>query len=319
MKLRKLLFFLLVMATLFAFAGCELDPEDTEKEAGEETINGVTVYVVSEYRDNRLVNKYEYDAQGNRTKAADLRDGAEHARSEFFYDSSNRITREDFYRSNELIIQRNYIYDEKGNLIRATTDLNGEERSYFEYTCDEKGNVTLFVSYIEGEEDSRHETTYDENGNILLTTFFQAKALISRQEFKYDAQGNKIEELYYDNNNGLSSVPQLFYRHTYTYDEKGNLLRCDTLYYQDNTEGYESYTYDSNGKLQNEVSYLNGKEISRYTYTYDDNGCMIKKHHTTDDGLDRVYTYKYTKLLLELERAKELVKIYGEESVVIVE
>lgn len=210
-----------------------------------------------------------------------------------------------YYYDGSFAASDEYTYDENGTLLKCTYSESGEI-SYTDYKYDENGNCIEEVYYDEsGETTSKTEHTYDENGNCIEDIYYWEDEISSKKEYAYDANNNQIEyrSYYFDSGNA-----ELSEREEYTYDDNGILLEqnlynaeritnklkydshenlIEKIYYQDNGEiescEKHDYTYDTYG---NPILYAYGSNVAvywtyDYTYTYDDNGNILKcvKHY----------------------------------------
>jgi RHS repeat-associated core domain len=218
------------------------------------------------YSINRLVKQiqypdlksagYRYDLAFNTTQLCDRNGNA----TVYTYDSRNNLLGKSVVQTGDAVA---FTYDETG--IRITmSDISGT----YSYTYDDssrlksvsKGGATQ-ISY-----------TYDQIGNVGSVT--DSKNYITT--YSYDTS-NRMKTVNYIIS-GISKTT------TYSYDENGNRK---SVVYQGGVS--ETYSYDRNNKL---LTLINKKpdnsEISRYTYTYYNNGLQNTK---TDNYGTTAYTY----------------------------
>lgn len=217
------------------------------------------------------VTHYEYDANGNLTKATD---GLNHATS-YGYDRLNR--RSSMLDANAK--QTQYGYNAIDQLI-SVQDPKGFTTSY---TYDGLGNLLQQASPDTG----TTTKTYDDYGNVLTST--DAKGQTTT--YSYDALNRLTSITYHDNTqvtyvydqglNGLgrlTSITDSVGTINYTYDERGHITievrAIGGVNYQ------TDYTYNSAGQL-NGVIYPSGRALS---FTLDNLG-RISQIDTVKGGV----------------------------------
>ena len=170
----------------------------------------------------------------------------------------------EYYRDGSLFDSKDVTFDDKGNVIKAVWTSNNtgyvrvKEFAYNDKREPIKENYEDYNIY------------YDEHYNGFT------------REYKYDDDHNIISYLYTDSDGGS-------YFMEYFYNEKGDMIKevkkdgsgeiTDGYYYE--------YVYDGNGNITNEThSTLDGKYISSYETSYDNNGRIIKTARTYDTGFE---------------------------------
>jgi len=246
-----------------------------------------------------LITKYEYDKNNNLTHQIDPNNND----VEFEYDQLNRKKMQIQHKQAEDLITR-YYYDEEGNMVT----LKDPENNKFSYEYDGLGrkiksqypnNKTPFYTIREITHD------YDENDNITRV-----------EEQKTNNDGTSIKDITinsYDMFDRLISSNQRGYTLIYDYDPNGNRTLVKTAsgttsytynnrnwltdavinnvsntkyeYYPDGKQ--KNLTYPNNTKVEykyNELNQLtqisnlnNNKILSKFTYTYDNNGNRKKQ------------------------------------------
>ena len=261
------------------------------------TINGIDD--VTENGDSDYaVRKYEYDYNGNMTKAIDALGNEE----TYTYDNNgNRISYTD--RNGSTFV---YEYDSMNRLIKKSSN-----DSSYSYAYDSVGDKTA----VSGDFNAQYE--YDGKGNLLNeTTDNYSKA------YAYDLQDNTVSFLLkyngeeksnlqysYDSMGRLSSVldgeTEIA---VYTYDENGN--RTNVAYDNGITTNYEfnkanliTSVRDNNNEYTYDY-YLNGKQKTKTengvveSYEYDDLGRLTRAgsiSYEYDDYTNRIGDYSYDK------------------------
>jgi len=147
--------------------------------------------------------RYEYDADGNRTKTsyydADLNIGWY---TTFKYDTNGNLINETGYLNNGNI-NDSHDFDSDGNEIKTTYYENGKMNSCYTYEYDADGNRTK-TSY------------YDKNGKLKSVSESVSDGFVATKTTDYDENGNVIciSESTFDGD--LISMT--------SYDENGNII-----------------------------------------------------------------------------------------------
>lgn len=185
-------------------------------------------------------------------------------------------------------------YDEKGNLLTdtfASNDGKGSHGSSFTY--DAEGKMLTHDTY-DNYSTGHAEFTYDAAGRKVAETFSNSAGYFATAEYIYREDGLPAEwTLHYDKAED---------RTTYTYDDKGNLLKKQeiiTINGKVIQETTVEWTYNENG---NKLSETNSGGF-RSEWTYDDRGNILSCTDMDNDGTIRggiLYEYDdQNRLLLE--------------------
>ncbi|MBR5286891.1 MAG: hypothetical protein IKU30_08345, partial [Clostridia bacterium] len=227
--------------------------------------------------------KTEYDANGNPVKITKLGSNRDiQTVTQMSYDKDNNLLTKDIYFSgaeNPKIIIK-YTYDENGWLIkefhtdRIVNSLNSEQT--FEYVYDSHGNVVekrsttnhFGFEAVEVVEVVRYVLKYDENGRLI-------------EKYNEEKPEYVTYYSYYDNGTLKKEESDGWLKE---YDENGNIVKSDT------GDEKDDYVYDADGKLLKHIC-DDGKSITVYEYTYDENGFLVKK--TADSDEYGVTTWQY--------------------------
>ncbi len=232
---------------------------------------------------------YGYDANGNLTSVTDPEGGVKR----FSYDAKHRMLSWSDETGRQIVFNT---YDVKGRVIKQidqagnvntlsydetnrktiTTDANGDKTTYIH---DEDGR-TKEIIYPDGtNENKTYENGYlkTETGrdNVTITYERDAKGRITKKTVNgriNDENGNADREV-----NRIS---------TYTYDERGNLIKTV------DADGKESAGVFNSSDLPTRTIDADGKEE---IYTYDNRGRLISQ--TGSDGLVTTFTYSGNLLL----------------------
>lgn len=170
------------------------------------------------------ITLYEYDADGNRTRAAEYRGDEVISESVYTYDAQGRTASAASYQDGELEYTDEYTYTPQadGTLLCTVTTLRADgttsEDSYVtdaagnplhtelqltsktittDFTYDEKGRVTLVVYDYGAAVPSETYHTYTDAADgsyTCLTELYDNGELLSRTEREYDALGILMHE-----------------------------------------------------------------------------------------------------------------------------
>ncbi|MBR5779686.1 MAG: hypothetical protein IKY21_03570 [Clostridia bacterium] len=223
--------------------------------------------------------KTEYDANGNPVKITKLGSNRDiQTVTQMSYDKDNNLLTKDIYYSGAETpkIRIKYTYDENGWLVK---ELRAD--------CSENG-----INY-----DEMLEYVYDSHGNVVekrTTNYFGfATVKVVRYVLKYDEKGRLIEKYneeepeyvtyysYYDDGTLKKEESEGWLKE---YDENGNIVKSDT------GDEKDDYVYNADGKLLKHTC-DDGKSVTVYEYTYDENGYLVKK--TADSDEYGVTTWQY--------------------------
>lgn len=258
--------------------------------------SGVLKQVQSQ--DNFGLDVKRYDENGNIVEWIDsLNDERRHT---YRYDEKGNLLEHLVYAWDRVITTETFVYDEAGRRIEEMVDSEIEMSYHFRSYYDENGRVIKTEDLGEG--DSVIVTglyTYNEAGQLTgwreETASGQAYSYCDKT---YDENGNLLEE------SGRNYVDWAgedeYYRHTYVYDNNGNVV--EEMYERNgNISEHTVSTYDDQGRLI-EKRELN---IGRDTYAYDEAGNLIEWVYYDNDGdLFRKETYTYEEFWLTPEQAE---------------
>lgn len=226
---------------------------------------------------------YAYDGDGNKVEERYYRDDEPDGKCKYTYDENGMVVKEVQYEYHFGIpVPSNrweYSYDEQGRQIgcvgyegwektfQRTSTYNDDgtlrsdaywpNGSVYEYTYNASGQMTSVRSELDGVE---HETvyTYDENGNTLTMHEYEDGVLSMYVLYEYDSQGRKSCSARYD---GQGNVINTW---DYEYDDAQNQ---ETVYYTDGD--WQVNSYDEHGNLVRCEQYnADGVMTSQADYTY---------------------------------------------------
>ena len=159
------------------------------------------------------ITLYEYDADGNRTRAAEYRGDEVISESVYTYDAQGRTASAASYQDGELEYTDEYTYTPQANgmLLCTVTTLRADgTTSEDSYVTDEAGNP-LHLENPLGDRTITTDFTYDEKGRVTLVVYDYGAAVPSETYHTYtdaaDGSYTCLTELY-DNGELLSRTEQ---------------------------------------------------------------------------------------------------------------
>ena len=172
---------------------------------------------------------FEYDAKGQKILmtsfvADTAKDYSEEYRTNYEYDGNGNLTRATSTRDGKIVSVTAYEY--KDGLLSNEKNYEGESfvASEYKYEYDAGGKKTrcVRIDNIEGDT-SENRYTYTSDGLLLADLSYDADGeVISRTEYSYDDNGNAIKLSVYNARGALISSTS----NEYTYDDYGNIKRC---------------------------------------------------------------------------------------------
>lgn len=181
--------------------------------------------------------------------------------------------------------------------VKHTIEIEGDE---FEYstTYGDKYYKTLHNA---GEE-TETEFFYNEKGQVVTqishfaVTTGQVK---SRTDTTYDNQGRTLKQVTKSDYIDAQSVTSTT---TYTYQE----ISTGSIGTAEAEEYVSKLLYDKNHRLTCSAIYVNGEEVTRTEYTYDENGCQIKATTYSAGVLVGINETAYQEVKVELSKAEKM-------------
>jgi hypothetical protein len=157
------------------------------------------------------------------------------------------------------------IYDSSG-LMKETDSYssNGDLLFKYEYDYDPSGKRIKTIRFnSKGDTDKYYNYEYNKNGNKIKSTRFNKDGKPDETYiYKYDDEGNLIEEFWYDENKKLE------YKIEYVNDD-GRKTSYSTYNSSDNLISKYNFTYDNEGKVIEEERYdADGDKVGIIQYVY---------------------------------------------------
>lgn len=245
-----------------------ISPDDSVSLARDEATNTT----ITENKDARTESTYDLLGRIIFSRQTDKSDGSSFYVS-YTYDAAGNRTGMSTPFGNFA-----YAYDELNRL----TSLTNHKNQVISFTYNDNSMVTG-VSYPNGEAIS---LAYDAASRLTATNAGFAGVTITSQAYQYDATGN------------LNSLSDADGTHTYSYDLLDRLSGARHPHASKLPLREESYSYDGVGNrtashLRASYTYNSANRLvsdSSYTYTYDPDGRMIEKTHSSS-GAKVQYTY----------------------------
>ncbi len=221
-------------------------------------------------------SRYRYDENGLLTQSENARG----QNTDYTYDALGRIIS-----FTDEAGSVKYFYDNNGNILSVTEQLPDGTTRTITRTYDCMNRVSSYTDY----KGNTIQYGYDELGNLITLTY---------------AGGEIIRYAYYPNGL-LKSVTDVKGNITsYEYDSKENVIKT---VYADGT--VETRSYNGSNKLTvQETKNAIGAILSRYEYTYDENGNVTK---TT--GIDSGDIGKVTEAEYKYDASNRLISYNGKE------
>ncbi|MBL1210139.1 hypothetical protein [Geminocystis sp. GBBB08] len=201
--------------------------------------------------------------------------------TQFIRVENDKFPKDSRFESYLITYTYNYTFNENGNLIKYFQDRDHpitylmESTSNYTYTYDENGNLineSQGISHAKGGDSKEHiySYTFDDNGYLTKKV-----------------RNSEVSGYYY------SAVGIKSYLTTSIYENNGTLtLEEETIYYEgrDKVNDYSTLIYDNHRNLINTLT-SNGSIV---TYTYDDNGNLIKTVFNSNNDSIASYIINYT-------------------------
>ncbi len=224
---------------------------------------------IEEMAANGAYTSYDYDADGNRTRASLYASDNSIEQIEYDYDSDGRCIREMHSTvDTDGTVTQDYTvdidYDKAGNVIRrACTNADGTAGSYTEYDYDIDGNVLRQTNYDADGAELEHIQSEYGNGLLLSTTFTSAAdSSVYMTVYEYDGSGNAIRSITTDKAGEVSSSTEA------QFDEQGHQIEL-TQYDQNGTiTSHESRTYSGDNLIQTALRDANGQTYQTIDCTW---------------------------------------------------
>jgi RHS repeat-associated protein len=262
--------------------------------------------------ENSMTTEYTYDANGNKK----LVTGSGGKKTEYFYDSENRVERKETYTSATEKLVTEYVYDYAGRVLDEK--VVGEAGAIYPNDITSTTPITLKTSY-----------TYDNNGNMLTKTTPDNRVVTYEYDFKNnrtktivdgkdenDITVNDIttETIYDWSNKVLTVTDPMGHTTTNHYNKRGQLEKTSTQVTVNGlTENIISAKYYNRaGWLTAEVlpeNYQDGlslNQMTRIEYVYDSKGRLLCKKDIYKDE-DNQWQTIFTKTM-EYDRNGNLTK-----------
>ena len=184
---------------------------------------------------------YEYDRNNNRTLYERQGSGNKYKKSSG-YDTKNNLILEAGFNGSENF-RNEFTYDNSGQLQTALYYINDNLRQKLIYK--NTGNTTIVETYMGGNSlISKVKMVYDSKGNIIEETTYSVEGTeLEKKEYKYNSSSQILEET-------KTRKGKFYYKNTYNYDSKGNLLSLYENTLAKKEYAKKIYTYDASGNRE---------------------------------------------------------------------
>ena len=185
----------------------------------------------------------------------------------YTYDTEGKMTEEAWFKSdNSLDWRALYTYhSDKGFIDEKSLNSNGEVRSISlrRYNTDWK---------------VADEANYDSEGVLQSTIFYQ-----------YDSNGNLTEEAGYFGNGVME------YKYRFERDTNGRIIEMKECDIDNRPIRHIAYSYNSQGRLSEEIVHDDNGVESKWLYRYDTRGNVVKIEPTEKRNIVTEFRIKYRK------------------------
>ena len=257
-----------------------------------------------------------YDAANQVTAVSDA-----HSAYTYTYDAlgyQDRVDNTGFGGIPQVVLD--YDYDAEGKLESVTEIIEGVEGATTSYDYDERDQVKSITQSGNGTSDKRVEFDYSPTGqfeDIRRYSDVEGTQLVASTDYDYD-EHNRLDRLAHSNSEGsetafynfgydaanrITQIVDVDGTTDYDYDQTNQLISAD---HSDADNPNESYDYDKNGNRtqssQHGDDYVTGannqlESDGVYTYTYDDQGNMIRQEEIASGNI-RTFEWDYRNRLV---------------------
>ena len=239
--------------------------------------------------------EYKYDSEGRLLSEDRGTDDMQY----YSYDSNGNLESSTYYGSGSNDYYRHYTYDSKGNLTCFEHSSEDWGHYTYSYSYNSKGILTKIIDediddygYYDDEEGQENYPTiyyYKYNDDGLLSKIVAKKngVVVGERTYKYDVEGLLLQMIYKRND-------EVKEKNTYKYDIEGNLIK-ETLVDEDYTNEY-TYKYNADDRLVKKTHKEDDYTITTSettSFTYNDNGKLIKEVYKTSDNYSYSTAYSY--------------------------
>ena len=255
--------------------------------------------------DKRIVTKYEYDINNNKTKETYQNGDCK----TFAYDYDGRVIEENQYRKDSQIPSEKieYTYDILGNITKAAQtkyDENASVKSTL-YRLNTYDEFNRLSTYYEGKKENptdEERISYEYNDRDDISKVIYPNNLgIKSVLYEYDSKYRLTQIRATTDKNSTPKVVRM-----YTYSPKGNVKTIKDyagFNYSNNKYILKTYTYDKFDRVTN-MNYKNSDDlktiVEEYNYTYDKNGNILTEdiynNYIESQPINELKEYTYDNL-----------------------
>ena len=170
--------------------------------------------------------------------------------------------------------------------VQNYVNASGETGITYYYYNSDGINDKCYWTLLDSTRFSHNWYTYERRGNLLRKYREFSEGRISSNIYKYDQNDLLVEELF-ERSDSVSG------RVTYTYDDRGHPLTADCQGLNGWFYGFIEYQTDEHGRKISASISKDTAQIGTITYTYDENGNLLKEHWDFPDIWYQTFEYEY--------------------------
>jgi len=213
---------------------------------------------------------YTYDQNNNRTLFEREGSGNNYKKISEFNARNNLILETGFNGTENF--RNEYSYNSSGKLLEVSYIVNNRVQQKLIY--ENSGNITNVSNYMAGTTlTSKIRMVYDNKGQIVEETTYSIDGReLGKKAYKYTTSSQLVEET-------KTQKGSMYYRITYSYDSRGNLLSIYEETLSKKNYAKKLYSYDAAGNLVEYKWRRNpDEEFNVKTYTYNSQGICLTEH-----------------------------------------
>ncbi|MES2332857.1 MAG: hypothetical protein V4539_24830 [Bacteroidota bacterium] len=184
-----------------------------------------------------------------------------------------------------------------------TTDVIKQNHVKTEYVYGYIFTNNIFKHSVIKDSVLRYTCTYNTDGNPLMRRVFNRGNVYMKDSSIYDPSGQTVKTFQYS---VLKTGDRLDYVYTIVYDKSGNKMSIQGSFtMKDSVHNYITrYTYNARNQLTSEIYAERDTVESTTTYTYNEEGDLIRKENAKPNGITQYGA------LYEYNRRKDKITVY---------
>lgn len=179
-------------------------------------------------------------------------------------------------------------FNKKGQLTEIKTWLN-DGKPYDATTYAGKDNRVAFIQYMNGSPSVKTDYKWDKGyrNNVSYVRANADNTPLERMELKME-KGKPAEKKVFDQYGHIAD------RTEYTYDKNGNLAIQRSYLNKEYMQFQDSYEYDGGNRILNEIrTDGTGNRVSKTSYEYDGKNLVKKTNYGATDKVENYEAYTY--------------------------